>query len=107
MLTTSNTTRLALIMLSLGLVAGSATFADAGPRRDQVNARLAHEKVLIDRAVKNGEISHAKANNLRGDVKEIREQERLDARLNDGRHITQAEKKSLNQLETGLRKKIP
>jgi len=106
MLTTSKTTRLALIMLSLGLVAGSTTFADAGFRRDEVNGRLAHEKVLIDRAFRQGKISQAKANDLRGDVKEIRQQERFDASF-DHHHITPAEKKALNQLESGLRKKIP
>jgi hypothetical protein len=106
MLTASKTTRLALIMLSLGLVAGSTTFADAGFRRDEVNARLAHEKVLIDRAFRQGKISSAKANTLREDVKDIRQQERLDASFNHN-HITPAEQKALNQLENGLRKKIP
>jgi len=106
MLTTSKTTRLALIMLSLGLVAGSTTFADAGFRRDQVNSRALHEKVLIHRAVVQGKISSAQAKVLRGDIKEIRQQEHFDASLNN-RHITRAQQKALNQLETDVKKQIP
>ena len=105
MLTTSNNTRLAIAILSLGLVATSTTFADAGVRRAEVNMRLAHQNYRIDKELASGKITAARANYLHSEDRFVRNQERFDARFDKG-HITPAEQKALNQELNGVSKQI-
>jgi len=105
MLTTSKTTRVAMIILSLGLVAASTTFADAGVRRAEVNMRLARQNFRIDKELASGKITAARANYLHSDDRFIRKQERFDAKFDKG-HITGAEQKALNQELNGVSKQI-
>jgi hypothetical protein len=111
MFTTSKGTRFAIIILSLGLVAGTTQLAAAGcvqnhPRRAEVNARLELQNWRIDQALKQGKISLDKADALRDQDQFIRKEERFDAKQNGG-HITGAEQKALNQQENSVSGKIP
>jgi len=105
MLTTSKTTRVAMIILSLGLVAASTTFADAGVRRAEVNMRLARQNFRIDKEFASGKITAARANYLHSEDRFVRQQERFDAKFDKG-HITRAEQKALNQELNGVSKQI-
>jgi hypothetical protein len=105
MFTTSNRSRFVMAILSLGLVAATTQFADAGYRRGEVNMRLARQNWRIDKELHNGTISVARADHLHTLDRQIRGQERLDASL-DGGHITRTEQKGLNQLENGVSKRI-
>jgi hypothetical protein len=105
MLTTSKNTRLAMIILSLGLVAASTTFADAGVRRAEVNMRLARQNFRIDREEATGKISAARANFLHSEDRNLRTEERLDAKF-DGGHITKGEQNLLNNQLNGVSKQI-
>ena len=106
MFATSKYTRFAVAMLSLGAVIGTTELASAGVRRAEVNMRLATQNYRIDKAVQQGKLTQAQAAVLHKDDKEIRQQERFDAKFDNG-HITHAEQKALNQLENGVSKKIP
>jgi hypothetical protein len=106
MFTTSKYTRVAVIMLSLGAVIGTTELASAGVRRAEVNMRLARQNYRIDKAVEEGKLTHGQAAVLHADDKAIRNQERFDAKFDNG-HITHSEQKTLNQLENGVSKKIP
>jgi hypothetical protein len=111
MFTTSKGTRFAIIILSLGLVAGTTQLAAAGwvqnhPRRAEVNARLELQNWRIDQALKQGKIGVGKADALHDQDQFIRKEERFDAKQNGG-HITGAEQKALNQQENSVSGKIP
>ena len=111
MFTTSKGTRSAIIILSLGFIAGTTQLAAAGwvqnhPRRAEVNARLELQNWRIDQALKQGKISLGKADALHDQDQFIRKEERFDAKQNGG-HITGAEQKALNQQENSVSGKIP
>ena len=105
MLTTSNNTRFAIVVLSLGLVAATTQFADAGVRRAEGNMRLANQNFRIDKERASGKITAARANFLHSEDKTLRNEERMDAKFDKG-HITGAEQKSLNQVLNGVSKQI-
>jgi hypothetical protein len=75
------------------------------PRRDQVNDRLENQNKRINKEVKEGEMSKAKAAKLHKEDRQIRREERLMASQNGG-HITKQEQKTLNQQENAVSKKI-
>ena len=92
-------------MVMVVFLMGSFTIASAQtewqakhPRRTQVNKRLNNQNKRISRKVKNGNMTKAQAHQLRQNDKNIRQEERADAKQNGG-HITKQEQKSLNQQE--------
>ena len=93
-MTTVRTT-LALLALSAAAVLSSSAFAAATPwqqhhpRRQEINKRITHE-------VRQGEMTHARAHQLRANAHSVRAQERLMARQHNG-HITRADQTALNQ----------
>ena len=105
MLTTSKNTRLAIAILSLGLVAASTTFADAGVRRAQVNARLANQNLRIDKERASGMITAGRAKFLHEQDQNLRVEEKTLAK-SDGGHINKGEQKLLNQQENSVSKEI-
>ena len=105
MFTTSKRSRFAMVILSLGLVAATTQFADAGYRRAEVNMQLAKQNWRIDKEFHNGTISAGQAAHLHSLDRQIRHEERFDASL-DGGHITRAEQHGLNQLENKVSNKI-
>ncbi len=112
MSTISKGSRLAVIVLSLGVVAATTQIASAKtwqqthPRRDEVNDRLELQNWRINQALKQGKISVGQADALHDKDQFIRKEERFDAHQ-DGSHITPAEQKALNQQENSVSGKIP
>jgi hypothetical protein len=80
-------------------------WAQTHPRRDQVNDRLANQNKRINKEVREGDMSKAKANRLKNNDHKIRQEERDMASQNHG-HITKQEQKTLNQQENRNSKKI-
>lgn len=100
-----NSVRTALALLALttaaGVLTSNAFAADtpwqkAHPRREEVNHRLHTQNKRITHEVKEGEMSHKEARQLRRDDRGVRVQERSMAKQ-DGGHITKADDKALNQ----------
>jgi len=75
------------------------------PRREEVNHRLSHQDKRVNTERREGEITAQQAHNLHKEDRSIRNQERFDARLDNG-HITRTEKHALNQEENGVSKQI-
>ena len=105
--------KIAALALFAGLAAGAASTAAAAdttwqknhPRREQVNARLAHQDARIKAEVKEGDLTKAQGAALHKSDRQIRREERLMASQNGG-HITKQDQKTLNQQESGVSKKI-
>ncbi|OOG49898.1 hypothetical protein [Polaromonas sp. C04] len=100
---TSVRTTLALLALTTaaGFLTSNAFAADtpwqkAHPRREEVNHRLHVQNQRITHEVKEGEITHQQAHQLRANDRGVRAQERSMARQ-DGSHITKVDDKALNQ----------
>jgi hypothetical protein len=107
---TTKARRIAVLTLSLGLIAGTAQVAAAGwaenhPRRAEVNGRLANQNWRINQEVREGEITRGQANALHAQDRFIRTEERFMARQHGG-HITPAEQRALNQQENGVSRRI-
>jgi len=112
-----NASKLAAVALIVGLTGAMASTAMAAPtpadttwqknhpRREQVNARLAHQNARIKTEVKEGDLTKSQAARLHKDDRQIRQEERLMASQNGG-HITKQEQKTLNQQENGVSKQI-
>lgn len=75
------------------------------PRRTEVNKRLGSQRKRIHEGVKKGTLTKEEAGQLRSEDKQIRTEEKSFA-LENGGHITKAEKKDLNQQENNLSKQI-
>lgn len=75
------------------------------PRREEVNGRLKHQDQRIDKERKEGEIDKSQAHQLHQQDKQIREEEKTDARHDDG-HITKHEQTLLNQQENSVSHQI-
>ena len=106
----SNTARVAVaafvLSLGAGFTAASAeTWAQAHPRRAQVDARLANQNARINKEVKEGEITKGQARALHRQDRAVRQEERDMASQNGG-HITQGEQRVLNQQENGISREI-
>jgi len=103
--------RIAVIILSLGVVAGTAglanaeTWNQAHPRRAEVNARLNNQNHRINQERREGEITAGQARALHAQDHFIRREERFMARQNGG-HITRSEQRSLNQQENAVSREI-
>jgi hypothetical protein len=94
----------------LAMGAASTAFAETAweashPRRDQVNDRLENQSRRINREYREGEISRAQAHRLHREDRRIRQEERYMASMN-GRHITRAEQRVLNQQENWVSRQI-
>ena len=111
MFTVFDNTRMAVIILTLGVVAGTTGIANAGtwnqnhPRRAEVNARLNNQNARINEERREGEITRGQARALHAQDHFIRQEERFMARQHGG-HITRAEQRSLNQQENGVSREI-
>jgi hypothetical protein len=106
----SNTARVAVAALALALGAGiteasAETWAQAHPRRAQVNARLANQNARINKELKEGEISKGQARALHRQDRAVRQEER-DMAAQNGGHITPPEQRVLNQQENGISREI-
>jgi hypothetical protein len=103
--------RIALTILSLGVLAGATQFANAEtwnqahPRRAEVNARLENQNHRINQERREGEITGRQAHALHAEDRAIRKEERFMARQNGG-HITRAEQRALNQQENAVSRQI-
>ena len=101
---------MALLSVFAAASMGSAMAAETQwekthPRRDQVNDRLANQNRRINKEVREGEMSKAKAAKLHKEDRQIRKEERLMASQNNG-HITKQEQRTLNQQENAVSKQI-
>jgi hypothetical protein len=111
MLTISKGSRIALTVLSLGVVVSTTGFASAEtwnqahPRRAEVNARLDNQNRRINEERREGEITRGEANKLHAEDRTIRKEERFMAGQNGG-HITPAEQRALNQQENAVSRQI-
>jgi len=101
----------AVIVLTLGVVAGATELANAGswnqnhPRRTEVNARLNNQNWRINQERREGEISRGEARALHAQDRFIRTEERFMAAQHGG-HITRAEQRALNQQENAVSREI-
>jgi hypothetical protein len=111
MFTISKSSRIALTILSLGVLAGATQLANAEtwdqahPRRAEVNGRLAVQNLRINQERREGEITRGEANKLHAEDRTIRKEERFMAGQNGG-HITRAEQRALNQQENAVSRQI-
>jgi hypothetical protein len=106
-----NGSRIAIAIITLGIVAGATELANAEtwnqahPRRAEVNARLNNQNQRINQERREGEITAGQARALHAQDRFIRREERFEARQNGG-HITRSEQRSLNQQENAVSKEI-
>ena len=84
--------------LGFAASADAQTWDQQHPRRAEVNGRLANQNARVTNGVRDGQLNHAQAHQLRADDHAIRAEERADASVNGG-HITRAEKRQINQQE--------
>ena len=102
-------TAMGVCMVVLACVSSTAlaetAWAKAHPRRAQVNERLIHQQHRITQQVKEGELTHAQALELRHDDHAIRAEERALA-AQQGGHITKAQQRALNHQENQVSRAI-
>ncbi len=108
----TRTTKIAALALAaMSALAGAASaqaetaWQATHPRRAEVNSRLAHQDHRINREVRRGEISPARAVALHREDHQIRREERAMASVNGG-HVTRAEQNALNQQENAVSRQI-
>jgi Ni/Co efflux regulator RcnB len=107
----TNDSRIAIAILTLGIVAGATELANAEtwnqahPRRAEVNARLANQNHRINQERREGEITARQARALHGQDRFIRKEERFMAGQNCS-HITRSEQRSLNQEENAVSRQV-
>ena len=94
-----------LIGIASNALADETKWQKDHPRREQVNARLAHQSKRINTERREGEITKAQAQKLHAKDHAIRQEERTMASTNGG-HITKAEQRALNQQENQVSKQI-
>src|SRR5579862_6505919 len=102
--------KMALAGLIAAVTLGSGTSfagqsANHHPRRAEVNGRLGNQYRRINAGVRDGQLTHSEAQQLRSDDRSVRQQERQYARFDDG-HISRAEKGVLNQDENQISHQI-
>lgn len=89
-----------------GVASASATpWQVDHPRRAEVNHRLSHQDMRIDRDMRDGRITPMQAAYIHHEDRAIRFQERRDARF-DGGHITRGEQARLNHEENRVSRQI-
>lgn len=79
-------------------VADAQTWAQRHPRRVEVNGRLAHQNARINAGLRDHQLTHREAHQLRTDDHSIRAEERADASVNGG-HLTRGEQRQINVQE--------
>ncbi len=89
-----------------GVAMADTTWEQKHPRRDEVNDRLENQNRRIHKEVKAGDLTQTQAAALHKDDRQIRQEERDMAHLDNG-HITAADQKALNQQENVVSKGIP
>jgi len=98
-----------LLLAGIAATVGSASPAfarwGAHPRRLEVNGRLYNQQRRINAGVRDGQLTHQEAHQLRSDDRGIYREERQMAKLDNG-HITRADQRSLNQQENAVSKDI-
>jgi hypothetical protein len=96
--------RISKIALALAAIAGLSTTAVAGPwqrnhpARTYDNARLVMQNHRITQGVRDGQLTHAQAHQLRADDHAIRAEERADSAVN-GSHLTGADQRQIRAQE--------
>jgi len=95
------------LVMALGAIdsASASTWSQNHPRRAEVNHRLEHQDMRINREFRHGEIGFHRASMLHREDRFIRHEERFEARFHHG-HLTRAEKRALNQQENGVSHRI-
>ena len=93
------------LAISFAQGASAATWADTHPRRVEVNHRLAHQNMRIDRNLRAGRISSTQARFLHREDHMIRMHERRDAAFHGG-HLTLTEQARLNRHENHVSRQI-
>ena len=83
-------------VLTTNAFAGDTPWQKAHPRREEVNNRLHNQNKRITQEVKEGEMTHQQAQQLRANDRGVRAQERSMAKQ-DGGHITKVDQAALNQ----------
>jgi hypothetical protein len=66
------------------------------PASTHINHRIARQQVRITHEVREGDMSRAEARDLRGDLHDIRKEERSLAQANGNGHLTPAQARDLN-----------
>ena len=85
--------------------AQKAAWKQNHPRRAQVNQRLKNQNKRINQGVKKGTLTPAEAAQLKTEDKQIRQEEKTMASMDNG-HITKADQTALNQQENAVSKQV-
>jgi hypothetical protein len=91
--------------MTVSSFAADGDFNKDHPRRAEVNQRLNNQDKRINKEVKEGDMSKAKAARLHRKDRKIRKEERRMA-AKDGGHITKVDQQKLNRQENGASKQI-
>ena len=103
--------KILVAVMGAGLALAGASTASAGtwqndhPRRVEVNHRLAHQDMRINKNLREGKITRHEAAKLHRADRMIRKQERHAAALHNG-HLTRMQQARLNAHETRVSGKI-
>ena len=103
--------KILVAIMGAGLALASAASAsatpwqNAHPRRVEVNHRLAHQDMRINRAVRQDRMGPRQAAYLHHEDHMIRHEERIDAHF-DGGHVTRREQAQLNHQENRVSRQI-
>lgn len=81
---------------SLAFTAKGETFQEKHPRRAEVNKRIRNQNKRINQGVKDGQLTPAQAQQLKGEEAGVKAQERAEVKANGG-YLTKGEQKQLNQ----------
>ncbi|HUA35525.1 MAG TPA: hypothetical protein VMA09_18085 [Candidatus Binataceae bacterium] len=103
-------TKLAIagVIATMALGSGTSFAGQWGynhPRRVEVNSRLANQNRRITAGVRDGQLTHQEAHQLRSEDRSVLHQERQYAHFDDG-HISRPEQGVLNQDENGISHQI-
>jgi len=90
-------------IIALAVSVAFVSSASAGTRDPRINARQHHEHERIGQGVKSGELTRSEAKDLRGDQRNIRQEER--AYKSDGK-FTKDERQDVRQDESAASKEI-
>ena len=93
------------LMLAGAGAASAGTWQNDHPRRVEVNHRLAHQDMRINRNLREGKITRHEARNLHRADRMVRKDERRDATLHGG-HLTRTQQARLNAHENRVSGKI-
>jgi len=80
-------------------------FEQAHPRRDEINDRVRHQRLLLKKQLKDGKITQAQYDQQMASLKNVKTQEVADVKANGG-YVTKDQQKALNQELNQNRKEI-